>query len=160
MVPCFQHPFDKHLSAFEHRLEMARRTAVVFGGLVEVSDIERRLGGASRTLRTVKALRHEMPDVDLVLAIGSDLLAERERWFGYEELAQLVEFFVVGRGAHGSEARAGATVAIPDVSSTEIRRRVQSAESVAGLVPSGVADYLASFGLYRAPAVGANPGGG
>src|SRR4051794_25903985 len=96
MVPCFEHPFDKRLESFEHRYRMAQLAAAPFGQHVEVSDVERRLGGESRTLRTVKALRAERPDAELVLAIGADLLKERERWYGYSELVTLVEFFVVG----------------------------------------------------------------
>ena len=36
-----------------------------------------------------------------------------------------------------------------DVSSTEIRRRVRAGETVAGLVPEAVGDYIRSHGLYR-----------
>jgi nicotinate-nucleotide adenylyltransferase len=147
MVPCFVHPFDKRLGPFEHRLEMARLAAAPFGRHVEVSDVERRLGGESRTLLTVKALRAERPDDDLLLAIGADLLRERERWYGYPELASLVEFIVIGRLGHASEA--DAAVAIPDVSSTEVRARLQRGESVEGLVPAAVADYVAQHSLYR-----------
>ena len=39
MVPCFRHRFDKRLSPFDDRLEMARRTAAVLGGRVEVSEV-------------------------------------------------------------------------------------------------------------------------
>jgi nicotinate-nucleotide adenylyltransferase len=36
----------------------------------------------------------------------------------------------------------------PDVSSTQIRRRVQAGESLAGLVPDAVAAYIAAHRLY------------
>ncbi len=36
-----------------------------------------------------------------------------------------------------------------DVSSTEVRRRVRTGESVTGLVPEAVGDYIRSHGLYR-----------
>jgi|SRR5579871_2837024 len=144
MVPCFRHPFDKRLQPFEHRLEMARLAAAPLDG-VEVSDVERRLGGESLTLRTVRALSDERPGARIVLVIGADLLVERERWFGFDELRALVDFFPVGRAGHaGAQA-----VALPDVSSTEIRARLGRGEPVEGLVPSAVADYIASHRLYR-----------
>jgi nicotinate-nucleotide adenylyltransferase len=146
MVPCFLHPFDKRLSPFEHRLAMARLAAAPFAGRVEVSDVERRLGGPSRTLRTVKALLAERPGDTLALVIGADLLGERERWHGYAELSGLVEFAVVGRAGYGPAP--GAKVQIPDVSSTEIRARVRRGEPVDGLVVAEVADYIAAHGLY------------
>jgi nicotinate-nucleotide adenylyltransferase len=37
----------------------------------------------------------------------------------------------------------------PDVSSTEIRRRVRAGQSLSGLVPDAVAGYIAAHGLYR-----------
>jgi len=40
----------------------------------------------------------------------------------------------------------------PDVSSTEIRARIQQGRSLAGMVPSAVEAYIARHGLYRAHA--------
>jgi nicotinate-nucleotide adenylyltransferase len=150
MVPCFRHPFDKRLRAFEHRLAMARLAAQPFGGSVEVSDLERRLGGESRTLNTVKAILAERPGVRIGVVIGADLLAERERWYGYPELARLVDFIVVGRAGH-TPPDANVAVAIPDVSSTEIRARLARGDDVVGLVSSSVADYIAAHRLYLEP---------
>lgn len=158
MIPCFQHPFEKRLSPFAHRLAMCRLAAKLFTA-VEVSDVEARLGGDSRTLRTVKQLRSERPDDRLVLVIGADLLKERERWYGYPELASLVEFFVVGRAGHPrTEApegqvflTGGSGIDVPDVSSTEIRSRLRAGRGAEGLVPSAVLDYIAEHGLYREP---------
>lgn len=143
MVPCFRHPFDKRLTPFAHRLEMARRAAEVFSDRVEISDIERRIGGESRTLHTVRALLAERPGSEIVVVIGSDLVAERERWYGYDELAELVDFAVVGRAGYGGP------VEIPDVSSTEIRARLERRESVEGLLPTVVTEYIAAHELYR-----------
>ena len=144
VVPCFRHPFDKPLSPYEHRLAMARLAAAPFSDLVEVSEIEARLGGASRTLLTVRALLAERPGDHLVVVIGSDLVDEREKWYGWRELSCLVEFAVVGRAGHG-----GAEVAIPDISSTEIRARRKRGESIEGLVAANVADYITERWLYR-----------
>jgi nicotinate-nucleotide adenylyltransferase len=146
MVPCFRHPFDKRLSPYEHRLAMARLCAEPFGARVEVSDVERRLGGESRTLLTVRALRAERPGDDIVVVVGADLVRERERWYGYPELAALVDFFIVGRAGYPAEGAEG--VVMPDVSSTEIRTRVCEGRSIEGLVPSAVADYVAAHRLY------------
>jgi nicotinate-nucleotide adenylyltransferase len=39
----------------------------------------------------------------------------------------------------------------PDVSSTEIRRRLETADSIAGLVPAAVHTYIFQHGLYARP---------
>src|SRR5262245_13785522 len=102
MVPTFKHPFDKQLAPFADRVAMCERAAAIFGGKVKVSRIEGELGGDSYTLRTVKALAAQHPGDRFFLVIGSDLVAEREKWHGWPELKALVEFIVVGRGENGS----------------------------------------------------------
>lgn len=149
MVPCFRHRFDKRLSDYGDRLEMARRTAAVLGERVEVSDVERRLGGESRTLETVKALMVERPGARVVVVHGADLLEERERWFGFDELRALADFFVVGRTGYPDVVEGRQLVPIPDVSSTAIRERVRRGEPIEGLVVSSVAELIAERGLYR-----------
>jgi nicotinate-nucleotide adenylyltransferase len=155
MVPCFRHAFDKTLSPFAHRLAMATLAAQVFGERARASDIEATLGGPSRTLVTVKALLAQSPEMQITLVVGSDLVGERERWYGYAELASLVEFAVVPRAGHEAQA----PFAIPDVSSTEIRARIAAGRSIAHLVPAAVADYIAAHGLYRDAPTGGEGGG-
>ena len=149
VVPCFQHRFDKRLSPFEDRLEMARLTAAPLGPRVEVSDIERRLGGESRTLATTRALMAERPGARIVVVHGADLLEERQRWYGAAELLAIADFFVVGRAGHPDQSEGRPLVPIPDVSSTEIRARVGRGETVEGLVCAGVADYIVARRLYQ-----------
>ena len=146
MVPCFVHPFEKQLVSFEHRLAMCRLAAAPLAAHVDVSDVEARLGGESRTLRTVQALRAECPHDDIVLVIGSDLVAERERWFGWPELTTLVEFFIVPRAGH--DASAGEVI-LPDVSSHEVRSRLGGGGDAGGWLPSSVTAYVREHGLYR-----------
>src|SRR3954452_22589054 len=75
LIPCFKHPFDKALAPFEDRLAMCELAAAALGPRARVSDCERRLGGESRTLRTVKALQAQHPGVELSLVIGGDIEA-------------------------------------------------------------------------------------
>jgi nicotinate-nucleotide adenylyltransferase len=148
-VPCFRHPFDKPLEAFELRLEMARRTADPLGPRARVDEIERDLGGTSKTLRTVKALRDRHPAAAFSLVIGADLAAERDSWHGAAELKSLVGFTIVGRqGREGPEG----PLAMPEVSSTEIRERLARGLSVESLVPRGVLDFIRERKLYGAGA--------
>jgi len=151
MIPTFRHPFGKALEPFEHRVEMCRIAAAMFGGLVEVSCIEEELGGDSYTLTTVKALRARHPDVAWSVVIGADLVAERERWHGWEELKTLIDFIVVGRKGNGDGNGGPATgLEMPPVSSTELRARFADGRSVDGMVDVRIADYVRAHGLYGA----------
>jgi nicotinate-nucleotide adenylyltransferase len=144
LVPCFKHPFDKPLEPFEDRLEMCRRAAAALGPRARVSDCEGRLGGASRTLRTVTALRAENPGVEFRLIVGADLVREVPSWYGAEELLRLVRLIVVGRA--GFEGGDGPVM--PAISSSEVRRRLAQGESVEALVPRSVLDYVRQRKLY------------
>jgi nicotinate-nucleotide adenylyltransferase len=143
-VPCFKHPFEKTLEPFEDRLEMCVRAAAALGPRVRVSDVERQLGGESRTLRTVKALRAEHPDESFSLVIGGDLEGEVSSWFGAEELRQLVQLIVVGRGGFAG----GTGPAMPEVSSSDVRDRLRAGRPVDALVPRSVLDYIRERKLY------------
>jgi nicotinate-nucleotide adenylyltransferase len=144
MIPTYKHPFDKQLAPYDDRVAMCERAASRFGGLVEVSRIEAELGGESYTLRTVRALAAARPHDQWVLVIGGDLVAEREKWHGWAELERLVEHVVVGRSGV-----AGAAVALPAVSSTDVRARAARGDAIDGLVDTAVAEYIRARGLYR-----------
>jgi nicotinate-nucleotide adenylyltransferase len=142
-VPCFKHPFEKALAPFEDRLEMCRRAAAALGSRVQVCDVEGRLGGESRTLRTVTALLAEQPGLELSLVVGADLVAELPSWYGAEQLKQLVSFIVVGRAGFP-----GSGPAMPAISSSEVRDRLRRGEPVETLLPRSVLDYVRERKLY------------
>ena len=62
IVPCFNHPFNKSLSTFEHRFNMCKLAFEIFGNSVEVTDIEKELGGISYSINTIKHLKNTRPD--------------------------------------------------------------------------------------------------
>lgn len=144
-VPCFRHPFDKALENFEDRLEMCRLAAAPLGPRAAVSEVERTLGGESRTLRTVKALQGQHPEHEFSLIIGSDLRAETAAWYGADELRRLVRFIVVGRQGHTG----GGSLDMPAVSSTEIRDRLADGRPVQDLLPRLILDYIRQRKLYK-----------
>lgn len=118
IVPCFRHPFSKSLAPFEDRLAMCR---MAFSWLprVRVSTIERELGGESRTIRTIRHLRGELPDWRLRLVIGTDIMSEAPRWSAFDELRQLAPPIVLAR--RGWEAEGASERVFPEISSTQIR---------------------------------------
>ena len=149
IIPTFRHPFGKALAPFEDRLAMCEAAVAALGPRVRVSAVERELGDESRTLRTIRRLQADFPAHAFSLVIGADLVAEVPSWFGSAELAQVVPFIVVGRA--GFEAASGAgRLALPRVSSSEVRAALAAGRSVAGLVPRGVLDYIYARNLYNA----------
>ena len=146
MVPAFQHPFGKALAPFAHRLEMCELAAASLGPRVKVSAVERDLGVESRTLRTVRRLQQDFPGHAFSLVIGADLVAELPSWQDSAELRRSVPLVVVGRA--GFETGDG-RLALPRVSSSEVRAALAAGRPVDGLVPRAVVDYISRHGLYK-----------
>ena len=145
VTPAFEHAFGKGLAAFEHRRRMAE---LAFASLrrVSVSEIEARMGGSSYTVHTLEKLKEEQPDADVMLVVGTDLVDEIPRWHEAHRIPGLATLLVVGRGGYldGTE-----DIAMPAISSTEIRRRIAAGEPADALVPHSVLAYIAEHGLYR-----------
>ncbi|MET0282878.1 MAG: nicotinate-nicotinamide nucleotide adenylyltransferase [Polyangiales bacterium] len=142
-APTFEHAFGKPLSAFEHRMEMCRRAFAALPA-VEVSPIERELGGTSRTLRLLTELQRRHPGHQLRLLIGSDILAESARWQGFDAIRALAPPIVVSRGGHGDE---GGPI-FPQVSSSELRATLRRGEYDAQVLPHAVLAYIRAHQLY------------
>jgi nicotinate-nucleotide adenylyltransferase len=146
MVPAFQHPFGKTLAPFAHRLEMCELAAAALGPRVNVSAVERDLGVESRTVRTLRRLQQDFPAHAFSLVIGADLIAELPSWQESAELQRSVPLWVVGReGFETGEGR----LALPRVSSTEVRAALAAGRPIDGLVPRAVLDYISKHNLYK-----------
>jgi nicotinate-nucleotide adenylyltransferase len=146
MVPTYRHPFAKHLVPFEHRFRMCELAVEVFAGRVQVSRIEEELGQpSSRTLDTLQALRAQHPETELRLVVGADILAERDKWYRWDEIERLAPSIVVGRQGYESDA----AIELPNVSSTAIRERLARGQSAIPMVPRSVMRYIEEHSLYR-----------
>jgi nicotinate-nucleotide adenylyltransferase len=149
VIPVFQHPFAKGLAAFEHRLRMCE---LAFAQLpfVTVSDVERQLGGESRTLRTLEHLSQAHAEWDLRLVLGTDVLSDLPKWHRFDRIAELAPPLFLERAGHPS--RSGTSGVLPEVSSTEVRslfaRGAESAERLGQVVPRAVVAYAADHSLY------------
>ncbi len=159
VVPVFEHAFGKSLGDFEHRVRLCE---LAFEGdpRVEVSRVEAELPRPNYTLRTLQHLRATRPELRLRLLMGSDVVGDTSRWFGFDEVQKLAPPFVVPRaGAPG-----GGSGLLPELSSSEIRellaRRADGAvrERLSRLLPRRVLAYIEEHGLYSG-AEGAVAGG-
>ena len=149
-----------------HRFAMVALAAAERG--MCVSDLEVRRDGPSYTAQTLEALQREgIAPSDLFFITGTDAFADVAMWHDYPRILQLANFVVVSRpGApraaelipppipakpdHNPTAPAVYSVEAdtPDVSSTEIRRRVGAGDSLDGLVPLSVAGHIRRHHLY------------
>ncbi|RMG10903.1 MAG: asparagine--tRNA ligase [Planctomycetota bacterium] len=158
-------PGRRDMASPRDRLAMVRLATQGEPGLV-ASDLELRRPGPSYTIDTVRTLAAERPGDCFYWVIGADTIDELPTWKEAAALLEAVTFVAVDRPGHdveeGLRALAeglGAEAAQrlrehllrvdpPDVSSTEVRRRVLAGEPWEHLVPPRVAEFIRAEGLY------------
>ena len=148
----------------EARLEMCR---LAFSSIpsAEISDIEILRRGKSYTVETLRALA--APSIRLVLLVGTDMFLSLDTWYSFRELFQLAEIAYVRRETEAetealllekerlyTEKYAARILAlstdVTEISSTELRRRLASGESLEGYLLPEVEAYIKARGLYNA----------
>ncbi len=142
---------NTHSSA-EHRSAMVRMT-VSGNESFEQSDLEIGRGGVSYTVDTLKQLKRRYPSDEMFLLLGMDSYADFPEWREPERIAELASLIVYPR--HGVElvdtsSFQAMTVDLPrvEISSSMIRKRVRSRESIRYLVADPVRSYIARNELY------------
>src|SRR3984893_9004757 len=111
-------------------------------------------GGPSYTIDTVRQLKERYPRAELIVVVGSDVVPGLSTWREEAALRDEVTLAVVGRpGVPPVEPPPGwRSVNVPvapfDVSSTELRRRLEAGGAVQGLVPEAVVRCIRQRGLY------------
>lgn len=148
VVPVFEHAFGKELAPFADRMALAE-AAMAWLPRVEVSDVEKRFGGESRTLFTLRELQRQRPGDSFRLVIGSDVLPDLPKWHRWDLIESMAPPIVLGRAGH--EHPGAPPAMLPEVSSTALRAHARSGTlaEVAHLVPTRVREAIEARGLYR-----------
>lgn len=141
------------------RLAMCR---LAFDGEREtVSDLEIAKGRPCYSYETLEELQKEYPDAELYMACGSDMLLSLHTWRKPERIYELATVCAMSRGDDFSVladyveqfSKKGLRAVIVDVppielSSTELRKKLEKGENIEDDVPKKVADYIRERGLY------------
>lgn len=143
------------LAPNEQRLDMVR-LALRSCERLFASDIEFSLPLPNYTINTLNALKSKYPETDFSLIIGADNLALFERWKDSDVIMSNFDMLVYPRPGVDLDSlmqkypkvRVLENAPLHDVSSTEIRRRISSGESVSGLVNPEVEKYIRDNNLY------------
>jgi nicotinate-nucleotide adenylyltransferase len=148
-------PYQKqNVTSAEHRYLMTV-IATASNPRFKVSRIDIDRGGDTYTVDTLQEMKELHPDADLVFISGADAIAQILAWKEAERLWSLAHFVAVSRPGHNltiPDAPEGSisSLEIPAlaISSTDVRRRVDSGYPVWYLVPDGVVQYIAKHELY------------
>lgn len=145
-----------------HRLEMCRLAFSDMEG-VYVSDLEMRREGRSYTVDTLREL--SAPDRRLFLLCGTDMMLTLDSWREPAEIfrlcypvyirrdndrsldAPIIQKIAEYQGTYGKVVRKILTEPL-ELSSHEVRQRLQAGDSIEGLVPAKVEKYIRDNHLY------------
>ncbi|MBO4464853.1 MAG: nicotinate-nucleotide adenylyltransferase [Prevotella sp.] len=111
---------------------------------IKACDYELHLPKPSYTWNTLQHLRQDFPDNTFVLLIGGDNWEHFHRWYKADDIMHEYQIVVYPRrGSETDTTTLPSTVKIVnteliDISSTEIRQRVQQGESIKEMVPSSI----------------------
>jgi len=145
-----------------HRLAMARLAVEGEAGMdVCTEEIDRQ--GVIYTVDTLTILREKMPGCRFHYLIGADTMRVLHTWRRAEDVIRLCAFLVVMRpgedeaqvlaAAQAWRARGADISFLParmmDISSTEIRERLARGQTLKGLVPPSVEQYIRTHELYQ-----------
>jgi nicotinate-nucleotide adenylyltransferase len=125
----------------------------------DVDALEIRRAGPSYTIDTARELRSRgWPHVWWL--IGADMLNDLPKWYEADRLLDEVNFLIMARPGFELQweqlppkfqklGQNVVTVPAVDISATDIRRRTREGQSIDGLTPPPIVEYIRAHRLYR-----------
>ena len=140
-----QNPFkvNQQLLADHLRLELVRK-AIADNPHFRASDYEFQLPKSSYTWNTLQHLSHDYPTHRFTLLVGGDNWAAFDRWYHAEDILSNYKIVVYPRrGQEIDKSTLPTNVSLLqtpliDVSSTDVRQRVEQGEDISKLVPEEI----------------------
>jgi nicotinate-nucleotide adenylyltransferase len=157
---------DHDVSPAEHRLAMVRLAIASNPGFT-VSTIELERPGPSYTVDTLEILWKELGyDCSMYLLLGWDSLADLDKWKAPYRISKMATLAAFPRPGYEKPDIKKLEAAVPglsqrimlldsphlEISSTRIRQKARSGQSIRYLAPDDVASYINRHGLYKPPA--------
>ncbi len=163
-LPSGHPPHKQHTMQASHRCNMVS-LAIADNPFFILDRREVESQGISYTFLTVENLEKELPDAELYFILGGDSLFDFESWRKPEAILQHCSILAAYRKQERQEGffqqidllnhkYPGKFFPLDtpslEVSSQDIRKRVQSGRSIRYLVPREVEDYIRAHHLYKA----------
>lgn len=150
-LPVKYHAFDKQMLSDQARLAML---SLIIEPHTRVEIFELTQNSVNFTYHTLKILSQRYPEHTFSFVIGSDNLGLFHQWDKFENLVEEFTFFVYPRKGYPLQPLQKNMILLEgvtevDVSSTQVRERLQSGESISDLVPAKVEQYIQNNALYK-----------
>ena len=155
---------NKVFAPDEDRLNMLELVASQYP-YVYYTDLEIIRGGVTHTVDTIRDFHESDPERTIYFIIGGDSLEWVDKWVEAEELLRTVHFLTAVRGNTDKKRtqeiinrlkkdypQSRFTILDMDetpISSSDIRQRIENGQSIDGLVPDYIKDYITKNNLYK-----------
>jgi len=161
LTPIPPHKLGQTITPIEHRLEMLQ-LATAGNPAFELSRVEMDRRGPHFALDTVNLLAGQNPDVEMVYLMGGDSLRDLSTWHRPAELLSACLYLGVMRRPDDAIHLPNLEAILPgitrkvrfvdaplvDVSSREIRQRIEVGRPFRYFLPPSVYEYILEHGLY------------
>lgn len=164
LMPLFQHPFNKNLSASNIRLKM---TKYLEKNKIKVLDLEIKRKKISYTIDTLKSLSKNYPKDKFSWIIGTDQVSDFTKWKNWQEIINNFKLIIVPRTdfkkAEAELNNISKLVSFPKniilisrkifppiyISSALTRKKLKEDKSISNLVPKKIKEYIIKNKLYK-----------
>lgn len=134
-----------------HRLSMLKH-AIHGTSYFKINDIEMKRSGKSYTIDTLKMLYKQYINDEFYFIIGADMVEFLPKWHRMDELIKLVQFVGVKRANYPLKTEypiIEVTVPTMEISSTDIRKRIQTKAPFKYFLTPWVYHYIKEERLYE-----------
>lgn len=153
-----KYPVHKQLQngiSAKDRMEMIR-LAIDGNTVFSVSSIELDRETPSYSIYTARQLIQDNPGNEYYFILGYDAFNDIETWKDYEELFDLVKFIIMKRPGDKLDSKFNRFISkimcgnnpVIEISSSDIRKRINEKKTIRYLVPESVRDYIMRKELY------------
>jgi len=118
----------------------------------KISDFEIKRKEKTYTYQTLKYFRKKYPEAELYFVIGSDSARDLKNWKNVKEIMRLSKIVSAERKGYKAKIKKDFLKLegiIANISSTDIRKKIQNSFSIKGLVPTVIEKYIKKNGLYK-----------
>ncbi|MDF2534788.1 MAG: nicotinate-nucleotide adenylyltransferase [Bacillales bacterium] len=116
-----------------------------------IDSIELNRNGPSYTIDTVTDILEKEPETKFFFIIGGDMIDYLPHWHRIDELVQCITFVGVPRPSYNGVTKYSVQMLDMDdidISSSDIRRKIQTGIAVDEYLPKSVLNFIKGNGLY------------
>lgn len=155
LTPYPPHKSEADQSVYAIRKEMVEAAFEDISRL-RISTVENELPKPSYSYKTIQHLKKEFPDATFYFCMGEDSLSQFHTWKAYKKILEECDLLVAQRPgvSHSDTAphileQARFVNHIPlDISSTQVKERIKSGDSVQEMIPPKVLKIIEKEQIY------------